>query len=31
MKDQLGLELRPTKATRDFLVIDQVEQPSPDQ
>jgi uncharacterized protein (TIGR03435 family) len=31
LKDQLGLELRPTRARRDFLVIDHVEQPSPDQ
>jgi uncharacterized protein (TIGR03435 family) len=31
LKDQVGLELRPTRAIRDFLVIDHVEQPSPDQ
>jgi uncharacterized protein (TIGR03435 family) len=30
IKDQLGLELRPAKAIRDFLVIDHVERPSPD-
>lgn len=31
LKDQLGLELRPTKAVRDFLVIDHVEQPAANQ
>ena len=30
LKDQLGLELRPAKAMRDFLVIGHVERPTPD-
>ncbi len=30
LKDQLGLELRPARAKRDFLVIDHVEQPAAD-
>ena len=30
LKDQLGLELRPAKMMRDFLVIDHVERPTPD-
>jgi uncharacterized protein (TIGR03435 family) len=30
LKDQLGLELRPAKAMRDFLVIGHVEHPTPD-
>jgi uncharacterized protein (TIGR03435 family) len=30
LKDQLGLELRPGRAPRDFLIIDHVERPVPD-
>jgi len=31
IKDQLGLDLRPARAMRDFLVIDHVEQPATNQ
>jgi uncharacterized protein (TIGR03435 family) len=30
MEDQLGLKLEPTKASRDFIVVDHIERPSPD-
>ena len=30
LRDQLGLELRPAKGTREFFVLDHVERPAPD-